>query len=450
MLDFLLLLSIFSYQRVIPEEMKFEEALRHKSYPLSNVVFSIPSVYDIGQISKYYVIFDSSLLNLNFEYFRDSLWTLDCYPRFFYGKKKYGVVIEPQFRVGAVRGWPNIKWQNLVCGAYSRAYLYYDFPGFLVMAGRNRISLNLEGLMAEEDPPVDLILFVHRGKHFDFSFFTGQLDSKIPKDSSKFFETGKLYNRYISGHSLQYKLKNFSCSFSEIAIFYSRTNTPDFYFLNPFMLYHPRVLDAVEGGEHNVFWIISANYWGAKYSTHLEFLVDDFYLPDPDQWAPHKLAWIFKFYSLDLPFRNSISGFCYSGATRWTYTHGLSLLYYENRSEVMGALNENDFDKIEIFSRKHFGDRFDLRGALWFKRKGEGSVNEKDIYWESGIDYPREYFLTGVVEKRFGQGLEVEWRDKRFLIRVSAEHDLIWNKGHEPEKKGSEWRIKVLGSFRVL
>lgn len=363
----------------------------------------------------------------------------------------FNVIIEPCFKFFDYPCWPRIKWENLLSAAYYNAFWRVRFSSKIDMiAGRFKINLYEGGILSGDDPPLDGILWRIANNRFYFYYFASQLDSKITQDSTNWYKRNMIYKRFLFGHGFEFRFKKHTFSFSEISLSFSVDNKLDWVYFNPLMLFYVRGWDTWEYGERNIFWILSANYWGAKYSTHLEFLVDDFYLPDPDQWAPHKLAWIFKFYSLDLPFRNSISGFCYSGATRWTYTHGLSLLYYENRNEVMGALNENDFDKIEIFSRKHLGDKFDLRGALWFKRKGEGSVNEKDIYWESGIDYPREYFLTGVVEKRFGQGLEVEWRDKRFLIRVSAEHDLIWNKGHEPEKKGSEWRIKVLGSFRVL
>ncbi|MGB9824911.1 MAG: hypothetical protein ACPLN0_07510 [Candidatus Hydrothermia bacterium] len=443
---------LFAYQPPVPQEILFENLIKKGIDGYYNVRFSIPVIplaFENIQIKR----INSSLLLVNTEYFRDSAGTFDFYPRFFYRKQNYGIVIEPQFRLGKVRGWPNVKWQNVVCGAYSRAYFYYEFPKLSVMAGRNKIQLNLEGLLAEEDPPIDGVLALYRGKRFNFGFFTGQLDSRVPKDTTIFYEVGKLYNRYISGHSLEYRLDNFTASFSEVAIYYSQTNMPDWYFLNPFMLYHPRILDAREGGEHNVFWILAANYWGAKFSSHLEFLVDDFHLPDPNQWAPHKFAWIFKFFVLDFPFRRSFSGFYYTGATRWTYTHGLSLLYFNNRGEVMGSLNENDFDRVEVFVRKHLGENLDARIALWFKRKGEANTDEKDIYWDYSVshsDYPREFFLTRVVEKRLGFGLGVDYNERTIGFRGKFEYDLIWNKDHNRGNKGTELRLILFGTARVF
>lgn len=442
----IILTVLVSYQRPIPEDLVYEFHLRNRSYNLYNTRFSIPVEvpYPGGELvsssSKY-------IITANFETLYDSAYTFDFYPRLLCRKQGYGLVIEPLFRIGEIRGWPAIKWQNVLCGAYSRAYAFYQSPKVLLMAGRNKLQLNLEGLIAEEDPPMDMLFARYNGKKFYFSYFAGQLSSEEATDSSYYYELGKLYNRFISGHSLEYRSTNFSASFSEVVVYFSRTNFPDLYFLNPFMLYHPRVLDDTEGGEHNTFWIIAGNYWGKRYSTHLEFLVDDFHLPDPDQWAPHKLAWIFKSYIIDFPLNSTVSGISYTGATRWTYTHGLSLLYYNNKREVMGVLNENDFDKVEIFTRKHLSKSLDIKGNLNFKRKGEGSVSDRDIYWERGIDYPQDYFLTGIVEQRFGPGIEFYVHNPRISLRLYTEYDWIRNRSHVEGAVGKELRVEFSGNF---
>lgn len=448
-MNFFAILLIICYQSVLPEDILFETLLRTSHKKLLNTRFSIPTRF-IGTETVWYSNCMNYTFSTNFEYYYDSAGTFDFYPRLLYTHDNLGIVVEPLFRLGKVRGWPSAKWQNVLCGAYSRAYLYYELSNFIFMLGRNKIQLNLEGLMSEEDPPVDGFLSIFKGKKLNFSFYLGQLDSKIPTDTSKFYETGKLYNRYLSLHSLEFKMNRLTTSFTEVAIHYSGTNMPDWYFLNPFMIYHPRVLDSREGGEHNVFWIIATNYWGAKFSSHIELLIDDFHLPDPDQWAPHKLGWICKSYVVDFPLRESVSGIAYTGATRWTYTHGLGLLYYNNRGEVMGALNENDFDKIEIFTRKHLSKRFDLKTSFWFKRKGEATPEEKDIYWEKGLDYPREHFLTGIVEKRFGSGIEFDYHTSRVVIRSTLEYDWIWNYKHISGNKGNELRLKLYGSAGIF
>jgi hypothetical protein len=445
----LLILLSLGYPKLIPDDALFESLIRSQYFQLQNVRFSIPPKF-LGLEKSVYSQNILHTLTANFEYFYDSTGTLDLFPRFFYKYNNTGVVIEPLFRLGKVRGWPYAKWQDIVCGAYSRAYWYYELPNLIFLLGRNKLQVNLEGILSEEDPPIDGFLSIFRGKHVNFSFFLGQLDSRIPRDSSHFYETGKLYNRYLSIHSLEYKIKRLTFSFTEAVLYFSNTNMPDWYFLNPFMIYHPRVLDSPEGGEHNTFWILSGNYWGAKFSSHFEFLIDDFHLPDPDQWAPHKLAWIFKSYVIDFPFKASVSGLSYTGATRWTYTHGLSLLYYNNRGEVMGNLNENDFDKLEIFTRKHFSNKLDLKTSFWFKRKGEANTEEKDFYWERGIDYPREYFLTGIVEKRLGTGIELDFHTTRIVIRSNFEYDWIWNYRHLQSNKGSELRLKLYGSAGIF
>jgi hypothetical protein len=445
-----LIILILAYTKLLNDDLVFENLIREKNYQLSNVRFSLPHRFINPIFGTLECPHKPISFEINLETRYTNSFTIDFYPHFIYDKINYGVVIEPILRVGKITGWPYIKWENKLVGALSRAYFFYDGNPFTFCIGRNRIQLNLEGLMAEEDPPIDMFLFSYKKEFFNFHYYTGQLDARVTSDTTSFYIVGELKNRYISGHSLELRGGKFSFSITEVAIYFTQTNLPDPYFLNPFSLYYSKHFDEREYGEHNVFWILAANYWGAKFSSHIEFLIDDFHLPDPDQWAPHKLAWIFKGYVIDFPFKASVSGLSYTGATRWTYTHGLSLLYYNNRGEVMGNLNENDFDKIEIFTRKHFSNKLDLKTSFWFKRKGEANTEEKDVYWERGIDYPREYFLTGIVEKRLGTGIELDFHTPRIVIRSNFEYDWIWNYKHFQSNKGSELRLKLYGSAGIF
>jgi len=446
----LFFIFLLNYWGELNPHYLLEEAHIRESFPLPNVGFSIPSKFKGSTYFRYLAPQDFSLLSLNFDFTLNKSLTLDLYPRFFYENGKWGIVVEPLFRMGEVTGWPNIKWHGALCGAYSKAYFYYHCPSFLMMFGRNRIFLNLGGLLSEEDPPMDMFLALWKSKRFNFSYFLGQLDAQIPTDSSRFYEVGKLYNRYLVGHSLEYKGKRFTLSFSEVALFYTESNVPDLYYLNPFMLYHVRALDTEERGEHNVFWTFSYNYWGKKISFHEEFLVDDFHLPDPVQWAPHKLAWIAKIFLREFPAKGFSTLISYMGATRWTYTHGLSLLYFQNRGEIMGALNDNDFDQVEASIKKQISRNWDIRGVIWYKRKGEGGVREKDIYWESRLDYPYSFFLNGVLEKHGGQGLELLWHGERGLISLELSHEFIWNKDNQRGRNLRNLKIRVSCIFRIV
>ncbi len=447
------ILYFIAYTIPINDDVVFEKLIREKNYQLYSVRFSEPIRFTNPTFSQLKEQCKPYTICSNFETFYYDSCTVDFYPRFIYDKVNYGLVVEPFFRLGKVRGWPYIKWDNKIAGAFSRAYFFYDKHPFVFCTGRNRIHINLGALLAEEDPPIDMLLLSYKNEYFNFYYFTGQLDPRITSDSTHFYKRGELKNRYLSGHSLELKGKNFSFSLTELVIYFTNTNIPDPYFSNPFTLYYSKHFDEREYGEHNACWLLSCNFWNTRFSSHFEFLIDDFHLPDNKMWAPHKLAWIYKLYVVDCPFKNSISGVSYTGATRWTYTHGLNLLYYNNRGEVMGSLNENDFDRIEIFTRKHLSKRFDLKSSFWFKRKGEASTEEKDIYWdylEENINYPREYFLTGIVEKRFGSGIEFDYHTPRIVIRSTLEYDWICNYKHIQGNKGNELRLKLYGSAGIF
>lgn len=445
-----LIILFFAYSKPLNDDLIFENLIRFKNYELCNTRFSIP----IRFISPIFSVYEGPhrpiSFELNLESFDKDRITIDFYPRFIYDNGIYGVVIEPIFRVGKVIGWPYIKWNNAIAGAFSRAYFFYDKTPFTLFVGRNRFQMNLEGLIAEEDPPMDLIFASYINKHFNFSYFTGELDPLITSESTYVYVPGELKHRYISGHSLELKGRKFSLSFSEIAIHFTQNNLPDPYYLNPFSLYYSRCFESEIYGINNIFWILSGNYWGGKFSSHFEFLVDDFHLPDNTGWVPHKLAWIFKSYIVDFPLIKSISGISYTGATRWTYTHKYRLLYYNNLNEVMGILNENDFDKLEFFVKKHYSRNFDIKTCFSFKRKGEANVDEKDIYGLIGIAYPKDYFLTGIVEKRFGMGLEFDYHTSKIELRSTFEYDWIWNSSHIMGNKGNELRIKLYGRACVF
>jgi len=439
----LILILVFTYTRNISEDFLFEKAIKQRNYQFYNARFSYPSRF----ISSLLYDYDPSKpisFWINLETQIDTSQSLGLYPTFLYDKQNYGVVIEPLFKIGNTEGWPYLKWHNKIAGAFSRAYFFYDRAPLTLFIGRNRLQLNLEGLLAEEDPPADLFFASYRTPHINFSFFTGQLDSRISQDSTSLYPSGKLFNRFISGHSIEGRGKNYSLSFSEIAIYFTETNQPDPYFLNPFTLYHTRFLDTEEHGEHNVFWILSASYWGAKFLSQFEFLIDDWHIPDVDVWGPNKFAWIFRTYFVDLPLRGMLSGISYTGATRWVYVHRCDLLYFNNKSETMGILNDNDFDSLSIFFRKPLkGPKSWAKLTLSYKRKGEGSVRDKDYIYYMDSGRPKT-FLSGIIEHRLGSSIDIEITSKNSHLILKASYQKILNNNHINVQNSSRISAKLI------
>lgn len=445
----LILILLLTYTKNINDDLLIEKALIEQNYQLYNIRFSYPSRFITSLLYDYNPSKPLSFW-INLETNIKNKSSIDLYATFLYDRLNHGIVIEPIFRTGSTEGWPYLKWHDKIAGAFSRAYFFYDRAPLTLFIGRNRLQLNLEGLLAEEDPPTELFFASYHTPHIDFSFFTGQLDSKVTQDSTSLYPPGRLFNRYISGHSVEQKGKNYSLSFSEIAIYFTETNRPDPYFLNPFTLYHTRFLDTEEYGEHNVFWILSANYWGAKFFSQFEFLIDDWHIPDVDVWGPNKFAWIFRTYFLDLPIKGMQSGISYTGATRWVYVHRCDLLYFNNKSETMGSLNDNDFDSLSIFFRTPvLTQKSWVKLTLSYKRKGEGSIKDKDYTYYMDSERPKT-FLSGIVEHRLGSNISMEFQSKRSRFFINLNFQKILNKEHREGESASEFSAKFYVSTKIL
>ena len=438
------------YESPLPNDILHEYFIRtnHPSYFTTR--FSIPLDFVKTETNlKQNPYFKSlySPLTFNFYLHGDTSLVFLFYPRLHLSSQNWGVVIEPLFKTGEAPGWPYHEWEGFLYGAYSRAYAYYVKRPWMFLLGRTKLQLNLEGLFSEEDPPFDMFFVNYKKGLIHFAYWFGQFDPWYTKDSTHWYKPNRLYDRFISGHSLEFLFKNFSFSFSEVSLFFSRTNFPDLYFLNPFMIYHVRALDSNEGGEHNVFWILAGNLWLKRASLHGEFIVDDFQYRQV-KFVPPKIAWIGEAYIVDFPLKNSISGLSYKGATRWTFTHGISLLYWRNREEVMGNFDENDFDEFKIFTRKHLSNKFDIKWEINYRRKGEASVKDLDPYWEPS-DYPRSYFLTGVVEKTLGFANSFEIFADIYNVRVRVGGEYIWNHKHRKNSKATGFNISIYFSYRI-
>ena len=446
----LLQILFLLYSRPVPNDVIHEHLLRTHSLSYFTTRFSIPlnffkAEYDLRQSPYFKFLY--APLTFTFNFYRDTSCVLIFYPRLQLSSQDWGVVIEPLFKIGEAPGWPYHEWEGFLYGAYSRAYVYYARRPWMFLLGRTKLQLNLEGLFSEEDPPFDMFFVNYKKGLIHFAYWFGQFDPWYTKDSTRWYKKNHLYSRFVSGHNIEILLKNFSVSFSEVVLFYSDNNSPDFYYLNPFILYYVKPWDSDLAGEQNIYWIFTGNFWLKKASMHGEFIIDD-YQYRMEQYVPPKLAWIAIVYIIDFPLKNSISGVSYKGATRWIFTHGTPILYWRNRNEIMGNFDENDFDEIKIFTRKHISKNFDIKWEISYKRKGEASVEDLDPYWQ-GIDYPRPYFLTGVVEKTLGFANSFEIFADIYNVRVRVGGEYIWNHKHRKNSKATAFNISLYFSCRI-
>jgi len=166
--------------------------------------------------------------------------------------------------------------------------------------------------------------------------------------------------------------------------------------------------------------------------------------------GPNKFAWIFRTYFVDLPLRGMLSGISYTGATRWVYVHRCDLLYFNNKSETMGILNDNDFDSLSIFFRKPLkGPKSWAKLTLSYKRKGEGSVRDKDYIYYMDSGRPKT-FLSGIVEHRLGSGMSFDFQNRINRVLINLNFQKILNKEHREGESAFEFSAKLYVSTKIL
>uniref|UniRef100_A0A7C5Z1U5 Uncharacterized protein n=1 Tax=Caldicellulosiruptor owensensis TaxID=55205 RepID=A0A7C5Z1U5_9FIRM len=139
-----------------------------------------------------------------------------------------------------------------------------------------------------------------------------------------------------------------------------------------------------------------------------------------------------------------LSGISYTGATRWVYVHRCDLLYFNNKSETMGILNDNDFDSLSIFFRKPLkGPKSWAKLTLSYKRKGEGSVRDKDYIYYMDSGRPKT-FLSGIIEHRLGSSIDIEITSKNSHLILKASYQKILNNNHINVQNSSRISAKLI------
>ncbi|MEO0239691.1 MAG: hypothetical protein ABIM45_07225 [candidate division WOR-3 bacterium] len=115
----------------------------------------------------------------------------------------------------------------------------------------------------------------------------------------------------------------------------------------------------------------------------------------------------------------------------------------------MGTLNDNDFDSLSIFLRKPILNSFShCKLTFFYKRKGEGSINDKDYtyYLDSA---PLETFLSGTVEHHLGSSINFEIITKKSRLMLDISLQKIFNSNHIKGKSSLELSAKIFISTRA-
>jgi len=306
------------------------------------------------------------------------------------------LVMEPTLKVGRSPDYPTHLWKDFAAGDFIHGYLRIPLGHFKIIAGRYPFY---EGPTFGEPfffsgtlPPLDLVGFTFEKGPFGFLYLFSPLGLRLP-DSVQ---------RYLNYHKLAFSpADGLSLYFSEAALYGGRNALPDPYYMNPFLLYYPRLWNRRIVDE-NILWSFGFNAVTRNKTFYGELIIDDF--PYTVERNEHpKLAWLLGTI-LGQPF--GLDGLflrlSYRGATRWTFGHKTSWLSFTHEGVPLGPPDGNDFDGISLDIDRRFS-RSELFVAIDFRRKGEGTPWER----EPSGDFPDPFFLTGVIEKRLSLSMGI-------------------------------------------
>ncbi len=414
-MNLLVLFLICFYSPLVSTSDVYEDALRSGDVIFTGLILPIHHRFKSELLKERFDFLNRKLIFTG-EIRRSDSLAFQTYGLAHFGLvNNFGVVIEPLLKIGNSNEWPYVVWKKGITAHYSRAYLYYQNKGLLTYIGRNRIAMNLGALMADEDTPFDHFLLRYSGKNFQGFYFLGEFDQQEAEDSSVYHIQGKIYRRFVVGHGLEFRFKNTTFGFNEVALFYNGSNSVDFFHLNPIALYYFSLFDLrqwTKESEQNIFWVLFLNHFSKKFSFHGELVIDDYQYEPSSVYIPNKLAWSIKIVVNNPVFPPSILSAEYSGVNRWTYNHRATLIRWVNRREIMGKFSENDMDSIEVRFKKHFSKfSFDMFGG--FKRKGPGSVFESEDFFPN---YPRSSFINNTVSSRTFFGFGMQFYSKAYCV----------------------------------
>jgi len=347
------------------------------------------------------------------------------------------LVMEPTLKVGRSPDYPTHLWKDFAAGDIISGYLRIPFEHFKIIAGRYPFydgpAFGDPFFFSGELPPLDLLGFTFEKGHFGFLYLFSPLGLYSPDSTQK----------YLNYHKLTFSpTSSMTFYFSEAALYGGRNAPPDPYYVNPFLLYYPRLWNRRIVDE-NILWSFGFNSVVGNRIFYGELVIDDFPYTVKRNEHP-KLAWLLgTILGHPLGLEHLYLRLSYRGATRWTFGHKTSWLSFTHERVPLGPPDGNDFDRISLDIDRRF-NRGEFVVALDFRRKGEGDPEEK----EPSGDFPDPFFLTGVVEKRlsFGIGLLLV---KKQVLGFRARYSRFWNYENREGTTRSLFNLSLFALYRI-
>lgn len=291
-------------------------------------------------------------------YFRsDTLTGGEASLRGYFNFGNFDVVAEPYLRRGKWGEYPRREWQGLLSGGFKRLYIARSGTRFIFLIGKEKIawgsgyphSLILSGTESSRD----MLLLGLKGRNCRFFYFFSPLEV-IPRDTVKYTDTLK-YNRYLAGHRITFRIKNFLLGFSETTIFGGLARFPDFTYLNPI---YPFYLRQYYRGDNN-----SNTLWAFDFLTKykssfifLDLLIDDF--PYKSSHGETPKMGLSTGLSLSMPKRGLLFNVSLTAVNSWVYHHKSYWLNYAYMGDPLGVPEGSNFALLHFDINKKIGEGF--------------------------------------------------------------------------------------------
>ncbi len=298
------------------------------------------------------------------------------------------------------------KRQSGLAAYCEQAYMLFRKERFTLRFGRDFLvwgpGLDASLLFSDAARPLDHVYAAWESRRLQFSFMAAALDFTYSSDAVK----PERYNRYLSGHRLEWRPSPFiRLAVSETALYGGAGAVPDAALLNPFIFF--------TGEEHN--GPQTANVMAAvdfavsvrrRWMFYGSFLLDDVQLecsgvdalgepPEFGLLAGGNWADPLNLRGVD----------CYAEYTRVanrTYNgQGGEWEKYLHRGVPIGHFLGNDFERMLVGLRRRIGPDWRLKAQFEHRRRGEGRIDRPfDTPWRNVPPGTyREPFPTGVVER---------------------------------------------------
>ncbi len=346
------------------------------------------------------------------------------------------------------------KWRGITA-ITEQAYALVHFDRYSFKFGRDYIrwGRGYDGtlIISDASRPFDQVQFQFRTRYAQFTYFASKLNT-VSLSPEWQVKLGKPWaERYLSGGRAELALfdRKLQIAVSQMALWAGRD--PEWYLLNPFLVYYGEFSNEPDSLRGNVFGAIDFVFYPKQgLEVYGQLLVDDIQVEKtgPGDLEPNEIGYLLGFQVADPGgWEGATIGLEYTRVANRTYNTLPEAEKYLHRNKPIGHFLGNDFDRWLLHARAYLGHSLTLTVRAEYRRHGEGRVNAPfDRPWmnytlEEGYSEP---FPSGIVERTRLAELEMRWHPRwNVFVSAHARYQAAENAGNVEGKTESRFEFFV-------